>query len=99
MSNVSIYPSTKPMSYVYYGVHKSTGQFYYGYRLGNIAKNRSSSEDFGLYYRTTSKIIKPIFDEYNWTILAEFWDEPGEDIGQNAYDHTTTRNKVNLHQI
>lgn len=70
------YVSTKTLPYVYMGTHKITNKFYIGYREMN---NRPSHKD--LYtYKTSSKVVKPIFNEFNWIILAEFYD------GNDAYD-------------
>lgn len=73
----TIYPSEKCFSYVYYGVHKETGHFYFGSRIGPVvylSKNRPSHIDFGKYYKTSSKEIKTLgFENFNWVILAEFF--------------------------
>lgn len=58
--------------YVYLGTHKITGQFYIGARYSNQRKNLSPEEDLGKIYFTTSKVVKPIFNEFNWVILAQF---------------------------
>jgi len=58
--------------YVYLGTHKTTGQFYIGVRYSNQRKNLSPEDDLGKVYYTTSKKVKPIFNEFNWTILAQF---------------------------
>lgn len=58
--------------YVYLGIHKSTGQFYIGVRYANQRKNLSPEDDLGKVYFTTSNIVKPIFNEFKWTILAQF---------------------------
>ena len=76
---MSIYQSIKPAPYVYMCVHKTTGQFYIGYREKNVYLNRTSDADLPLY-RTSSKYINPVFEEYNWHIVAEFVD------GTSAYD-------------
>jgi hypothetical protein len=79
-----IYASAKTTSYVYCGTHKVTSHFYYGYRCANIKLNRTSSADFGLFYKTSAASIKSRFDEFDWTILAEFMDDS---TGDYAYDH------------
>lgn len=67
----TIYSSEKVMPYVYMGVHKETGQFYFGYRGANKIP---STEDLGTRYFTSSKKVKELgFDNFNWTILAEFF--------------------------
>jgi hypothetical protein len=70
----TIYTSEKVMPYVYYGVHKITGQFYFGSRTLKKQKN-PSHVDFGTYYFTSSGYIKEMgFDNFDWIILAEFLD-------------------------
>lgn len=76
---MNIYQSTKPTPYVYMCVHKTTGEFYIGYREKNVYLNRTSDTDLPLY-RTSSKYINPVFEEYHWHIVAEFVD------GASAYD-------------
>jgi len=71
-----IYTSEKVMPYVYMGIHKTTGQFYIGSRT---PKSPSHSDIFT--YRTSSKYVKPIFDEFEWVIIAEFFN------GMHAYDY------------
>lgn len=74
-----IYPSTKTLPYVYYGVHKISGHFYYGVRYGEksyLYYNRPSNIDFGTYYFTSSIEIKELgFENFDWIILAEFFNE------------------------
>ena len=68
--------STKIYPYVYVCTHKITGHYYIGYRSAN-----SVSSDLDLpKYKTSSLIVKPDFENYNWQILAEFFD------GNDAYD-------------
>jgi hypothetical protein len=77
----TIYSSEKVLPYVYYGVHKITGQFYFGSRYGEqcyLNKGRPSHLDFGHHYFTSSKEIKELgLDNFDWTILAEFFDGEG----------------------
>lgn len=63
-----------PLSpYVYLGIHKTTNQFYIGVRYSKSSnRGPSPEEDLGSKYFTTSKIVKPIFWEFNWTIIAQF---------------------------
>ena len=73
---MNIYTSSKALPYVYMGTHNMTGKFYIGYREKNTTPSSSD-----LYkYRTSSKIVKPNFKDYNWTIIAEFFS------GNDAYD-------------
>ena len=68
--------STKIYPYVYVCTHKITGHYYIGYRSAN-----SVLSDIDLpKYKTSSLIVKPDFENYNWQILAEFFD------GDDAYD-------------
>jgi hypothetical protein len=70
------YPSTKVKPYVYIGIHKTTREFYIGYREANTTPSH-----IDLYeYRTSSKIVNPTFDNYSWRILVEF------NTGEDAYD-------------
>lgn len=72
--------STKVMPYVYMCIHKKTGKFYIGYRCVNVGYNRPSHLDFPKY-KSSCKQIKHNFSEYNWIILAEFFDS------DSAYDY------------
>lgn len=56
------------MAYVYKMTHKTTGEFYIGVRWGNKVP---PNEDLGVKYRTSSKIVKPRFDEFYGEILVE----------------------------
>lgn len=76
---MNIYASTKAMPYVYMCIHKETGKFYIGYRAKNVKLNKPSQIDFP-EYRTSSKLVKPNFDNFVWYIIAEFYDE------NSAYD-------------
>jgi hypothetical protein len=60
-------------------VHKQTKEFYIGYRYKNVDKNLTSDQDFPTY-KTSSKKIKPIFDMFDWHIVAEFFTDA------DAYD-------------
>lgn len=73
--SMSIY-TQRVLPYVYRCTHKVTGQFYIGYREVN---KLPSSLDLP-QYRTSSKIVNPTFDEFEWLILAEFYS------GDHAYD-------------
>ncbi|HET8688552.1 MAG TPA: hypothetical protein VFM18_18215 [Methanosarcina sp.] len=72
----NIYPSSKVMPYVYMGIHKTTRHIYIGYREANTLPSHLDIFE----YRTSSKIVNPKFDEYEWYILAEFFDS------NSAYD-------------
>jgi hypothetical protein len=53
------------------GIHRETKQFYIGSRTSK--KLKSPPEQDILKYRTSSKIVKPIFDEFDWFIIAMFF--------------------------
>jgi hypothetical protein len=76
---MTIYTSEKAMPYVYMGIHKETGEFYIGSRT-TVKQTLPSHEDI-LHYRTSSKKVKPIFGEFDWIIIAEFFDPV------SAYDY------------
>jgi hypothetical protein len=58
------------LPYIYILNHKTTGQFYIGYRF----KNKVRAEfDLGIKYFSSSKMVKSRFDEFDFTILAEFF--------------------------
>ena|ERR1035437_2682296 len=73
---MNIYHSTKVLPYVYLCTHKETGEFYYGSRCAN---RTPSNVDLPLY-RTSSRRVNPIFTEFNYFIIAEFFDK------DSAYD-------------
>jgi len=60
-------------------VHKKTGHFYIGYREKNVYLNLNSDIDLPMY-KTSSKYVNPFFTDYEWKILAEFYD------GEAAYE-------------
>ena len=70
---MTIYPSDRAVPYVYICTHKETNQFYIGYRGSNVRLNRPSHLDLPKY-KTSSKIVKPDWSNYTWTIVAEFFD-------------------------
>jgi hypothetical protein len=71
-----IYTSTQVHPYVYQCVHKDTGKFYFGYR----EKNKYPSNIDFPKYKSSSKIVNPNFEQYDWYIVAEFFK------GDDAYD-------------
>lgn len=68
---MNIYTSSKPMPYVYRLDHPTTGEFYIGSRWKNVTKNVTSDIDLPMY-KTSSKVVRPRFDEFEWQIIAEF---------------------------
>lgn len=59
--------------YVYKGVNKTTGEFYIGVRYAHCRYKRDPSDDLGVVYYTSSKIVKPIFAQFEWSIVAQFF--------------------------
>jgi hypothetical protein len=55
--------------YVYKCVHKVTGEFYFGYRSRN---KLPAAQDLGNVYFTSSKNVRPRFDEFDYIILETF---------------------------
>lgn len=70
---------SKVFPYVYKGVHKIDGRVYIGSRY--TTKLKKPPEEDLVSYRTSSKKVRPIFDEFDWTIVAVFF-EP-----RAAYDY------------
>lgn len=70
---------SKVFPYVYKGVHKTDGRVYIGSRY--TTKLKKPPEEDLMSYRTSSKKVRPIFDEFDWTIVAIFF-EP-----RAAYDY------------
>lgn len=67
------YQSHRTLPYVYKLVHKTTGQFYYGYQYANRVP---STESLGVCYFTSSKIISKLgFENFNCIVLTEFFDK------------------------
>jgi hypothetical protein len=62
--------STKVLPYVYKLTHKLTGHFYFGYRFANKVP---SSSDLGIKYFTSGKYTKTNFSNFDFLILAEFF--------------------------
>jgi hypothetical protein len=71
MSSNTIYSSSKAMPYVYMCINKATNQFYIGSRTTKKLKHPSHI-DFPKY-KTSSKVVKPNFEQYDWFIIAEFF--------------------------
>ena len=70
---MTIYSSDKVVPYVYICTHKDTNQFYIGYREKNVKLNRPSHLDLP-EYKTSSTTVRPDWENYTWTIIAEFFD-------------------------
>ncbi len=65
----------KNFPYVYIVTNKFTSEFYIGYREAN---SLPSEQDI-LRYKTSSRIVKPKFDEFVPQIVAEFFTETATD--------------------
>lgn len=65
-----IYPSEKVLPYVYKCVNKVSGKIYIGYRFANT---QPSHIDFP-NYKTSSSLVKQNFHDFEWQIIAEFFD-------------------------
>jgi hypothetical protein len=68
---MSIYSSEQVLPYVYQGTHKDTGKIYIGSRT-NKKQNLPSNLDLQ-NYKTSAPAIEETFHEFNWIILAEFF--------------------------
>lgn len=68
------------MPYVYMCIHKETKNFYIGYRCANTRHNKPSHLDLPKY-KSSCKEIKNNFHDYDWIIIAEFFDS------DSAYDY------------
>ena len=77
MTSIDIYTSEKVLSYVYKLTHKTTKQFYIGYREANKVPSHLDLPK----YKTSSKNIFSIFDDFLYIIIAEFFN------GSDAYDY------------
>lgn len=81
------------LPYVYKLVHKTTGQFYFGSRWKNKV---SSSNDLGILYFTSSKYVKPKFDEFDSMIIAEFFNWEDAYIFEQKLIHEHWDNPLKL---
>lgn len=68
MTSTSIYQDL-PLSYVYRLDNPITGEFYIGFRKANKAP---ASQDLGIKYFTSSRLVKSRFHEFVYTIIQEF---------------------------
>ena len=67
-----IYKSTRVLPYVYMCKEKNGPNFYIGYRFANYVP---STEDFGTHYFTSNEYVRNNFDQFEHTIIAEFFDK------------------------
>lgn len=71
---MTVYSSEKVLPYIYLGIHSETKAFYIGFRCKNVKLNIPSNEDLGIKYFTSSKVVQKSFHDFDWIILAEFFD-------------------------
>lgn len=92
---MTIYTSEKVMPYVYMGIHRETGEFYIGSRTALSLAEPSHIDLF--QYKTSSKYVKPRFSEFDWHIVAEFFDADDAYAyeQQLIYDHLHTPGLLN----
>ena len=67
-----IYKSTRVLPYVYMCKEKNSPYFYIGYRYRNFVP---SSDDLGTYYFTSNRYVSDNFDNFEFYILAEFFNK------------------------
>lgn len=60
------------LPYVYRCTHKETGHYYIGVRWANTVR---AEYDLGVYYFTSSSLVKQNFQMFNAVVLAEFFDK------------------------
>jgi hypothetical protein len=90
-----MFESSKVLPYVYRLTHRTTGQFYIGFRCAN---KLPSSRDLGKIYFTSSKFVKSNFLEFDLFIIAEFFDKDSayefeQKIIKENFDHPLILNK------
>ena len=66
----NIYSSTKVLPYVYLCREKYSPYYYIGYRYANYVP---STDDFGTYYYTSNNYVKENFNNFEHSIVAEFY--------------------------
>lgn len=74
---VRYHQSTKALPYVYKCTHKTSKRFYFGFRSANVSPPEIDIQR----YKTSNRIVKESFDEYDWEILAMFYDK------KDAFDY------------
>jgi hypothetical protein len=82
----------KVYPYVYKVVNRITGEFYIGYREAN----RKKAELDIISYKTSSTKVRPIFDQFECFIIAEFFTETS---GSDAYWFEQELIKENINDI
>lgn len=67
---MSIYESTRVLPYVYKLTHKTTGQFYFGYRMKNVKMGNQAHLDLGIIYFSSSETVKSMgYENFNYEIV------------------------------
>jgi len=77
MTSLNIYTSEKTLPYVYRLDNPTTGEIYIGFRKAN---KQPSHLDLPIY-KSSSKTVNPRFHEFDYKIIAEFFQ------AEDAYDH------------
>ena len=76
MTSITTYTSEKVSPYVYRLDNPITGEIYIGYRKANKLPSHLDLPE----YKTSAPEVRNIFEHFEWTIVAEFFD------GDDAYD-------------
>jgi len=76
--SMNIYTSEKVLPYVYMCVNRHTNKVYIGSRTTKYQKDPSHIDI--QKYKTSSSIVRPDFSNFDWIIIAEFFDK------NDAYD-------------
>ena len=82
------------LPYVYLCIHKNTGEFYIGYREAN----KLHSELDLPTYKSSSPTVKSNFSEFDWFILAEFFDADSAYDFEQQLIHENWGNKLLLNK-
>ena len=82
--------------YVYRLDHPVSGEFYIGVRSAN---KFPSALDLGHKYFTSSKLVKPRFNEFKATIVAEFFDADAAYDFEQLLIHESWGNKSMLNKV
>ena len=87
--------STKTLPYVYLCINRLNGQFYIGYRSANKVP---SSDDLGSVYFTSSHKVKESFSEFDYHIIAEFFQAEHAYEFEQALIHENLSNPLLLNK-
>ena len=90
---MTIYKSTRVLPYVYMSKEKNSPYFYIGYRYANYLP---ATEDFGTKYFTSNKYVKENFNNFEHTIIAEFFTkEAAYDFEASLIKETRSEYQIN----